>query len=200
MIPTAWHLLEARIQEHPNEAREVNQDGDLPIHRVLRGSFGRYDTPVPLSVVELLIDTHPEGLGVQEEYGRGVPLHFAVKHPDIACFRAVLYNGSAEATVMQNRRFGNTPLHYSTWSMLGLARMWELLCYNRECVLFGTREDRTALQLMENHYRHIAHQTQRDAQRDALRRNAKKVLLAMATRYNHVPEVPSDEMIAIVVA
>jgi hypothetical protein len=34
IIPTAWTLLETRLQEHPNEAREVDRYGYLPIHRV----------------------------------------------------------------------------------------------------------------------------------------------------------------------
>ena len=35
MFPKVWHLLEKRIREHPHEAREVDEDGDLPIHTVL---------------------------------------------------------------------------------------------------------------------------------------------------------------------
>jgi hypothetical protein len=32
MFPKAWHLLEKRIREHPNEAREVGDVGRPPIH------------------------------------------------------------------------------------------------------------------------------------------------------------------------
>jgi hypothetical protein len=34
MSPIVWRLLEKRIREHPNEAREVDEDGNLPIHHV----------------------------------------------------------------------------------------------------------------------------------------------------------------------
>ena len=67
---------------------------------VFRG-LSPYRIEVPLSVVQLLIDTHPEGLHTQEQDGH-IPLHFAVEHPDIECFRAVLYGGNKEATIMQD--------------------------------------------------------------------------------------------------
>ena len=191
MIPTVWILFQTRIQEHPNEATEGNrhqgrQHGDLLIHRVLK-LHSRYDTPAPLSVLKLLIDVHPEGLVVQDARGC-VPLHYAVSHPDIECFRAVLYSGSIEATTTQNSH-GNTPLRYSSWPDVGLARMWELLCYNRHCA------NQTDLDFLE----HYQFSTRReDARRQAPLQRAKIVLMKMATLYNHVPQVPSDEMIAII--
>ena len=72
ILPTVWHLLEKRIREHPHEAREENEGehGDLPIISVFRSSMPVFRTspftPVPLSVVQLLIDTHPEGLCTQD--------------------------------------------------------------------------------------------------------------------------------------
>jgi ankyrin repeat protein len=58
----------------------------------------------------LLIETHPDGLHFQDNYGR-IPLSYALEHPFIDCFRSVLYNGNAEATTIQNED-GWTPLHY----------------------------------------------------------------------------------------
>jgi ankyrin repeat protein len=92
LIPAVWRLLEERIREYPNEAREVDEDGNLPIHRVLYASeaFNK-STAAPLSLVRLLIEIHPDGLHFRDDYGR-VPLHWAVDHPCIDCFRVVLFN------------------------------------------------------------------------------------------------------------
>ena len=81
---------------------------------------------------------------------------------------------------------GWTPLHYSTCLDVGLARMWELLCYNCECISIQDRNHETPLQRIEN------------SSEPHIRQHAKKVLLKMVTNYNHVPQVPSDEMIAVV--
>ncbi len=93
MFPKVWHLLEKRIREYLNEAREVDDDGKLPIHIVLDYSRRlRTNTAAPLSLVHLLIEVHPDGLHVLDLVGY-IPLHSAVDHSCIDCFRAVLYNG-----------------------------------------------------------------------------------------------------------
>ena len=137
MIPTAWHLFQTRIQEHPNEATEVDQRGNLLIHRV-------FSTSAPLSLVQLLIETHPEGLYTQDIDGQ-LPLHHAVYHPYIDCFRAVLYNGIVEATTKQDV-WGYNPLNSSTMSGFGLAIVWELLCYNPKSVAIQNGHGETALE------------------------------------------------------
>lgn len=50
--------------------------------------------PAPLSLlVQLLIEMHPQGLHIKD-HGGYIQLHYAVGHPCIDCFHAVLYNGS----------------------------------------------------------------------------------------------------------
>ena len=78
-------------------------------------------------------------------------------------------------------------------SCVGLAVTWELLCYNPKCVTFQRYQNQMALQYLElGHY-----QEETDRQLVA-RRNAKIVLLKLVANYNHVPKVPSDEMIAVI--
>ena len=104
-IPAAWQVLETRIQEHPNEARETGAFDNLPIHNILDMSrlLHKKTDGVPLSLVQLLIEIHPEGLHFQDGFGN-TPLHIVVFHPDIECFRAVLYNGNVEATTVQEQQ------------------------------------------------------------------------------------------------
>lgn len=51
-FPTVWRLLETRIREHSNEAIEADDDGDLPIHDVLRFLTYSTDAPAPLSLLQ----------------------------------------------------------------------------------------------------------------------------------------------------
>jgi hypothetical protein len=102
MFPIVWHLLEKRIQEHPHEAREVGDYGRLPIHDVLWYSSNlKANTPAPLSLVQLLIKLHPDGFHFQSHSGY-IPQDWAVHHPYIDCFRAVLYNGRVQAATIQD--------------------------------------------------------------------------------------------------
>ncbi len=134
MIPKMWNLLEKRIRENPHEAREVDYYGCLPIHEVLSVSDERKttNTAVPLSLLRLLIEVHPDGLHVQDPLGY-IPLHCALCHPCIDCFRAVLYNGGVYATTIQ-AEYGTTPLHKSIAPNVSLATLWELLHFNRDCI------------------------------------------------------------------
>jgi hypothetical protein len=190
MFPKVWHLLEKRIREHPDEAREVNEhNGFVPIHYVLRFS-GYVKTKfhaAPLSLLQLIIELHPDGLHVQDVNG-SIPLHFAVYHPCIDCFRAVLYNGGVEATTIQED--GQTcPLDRSTDPNVSLAMLWELLCFNRDCMTIQDGRRMTALKLLEE---------EMIPQQDKVtRQNAKIVLLKLAANYNYVPKVPNDATIAI---
>ncbi len=59
MYPAVWKILEKRIQKHPEEAGHADPlHNALPIHDVFAGTR----TAVPLSLVKLLIDKHPEGI------------------------------------------------------------------------------------------------------------------------------------------
>jgi ankyrin repeat protein len=187
MSPIVWRLLEKRIREHPNEAREVVDGGGLAINNVLRFSYKLIsNTAAPLSLVQLLIELHPDGLHVQNSNGC-IPLHWATYYPCIDCFRAVLYNGGVEATTIQTSR-GETPLAWSTDRYVSLAMLWELLCFDHGCVVTQDRGGMTALDLVKRHM--LYHD-------DVTRLNAKSVLLKLAANYNHVPKVPNDATIAI---
>ena len=199
MIPTAWILFQTRIQEHPNEATEV-ESTQVANRRSTHSQsphsrFSGNDTPVPLSVVELLIDVHPEGLGVQDAYGC-VPLHYAVSHPDIACFRAVLYNGSIEATITQNSH-GNTPLRYSSWLDVGLARMWEITVLQPPLCQYSDNEDRT-LDFLE----HYQFSTRRRKMPDPTSSPSPGMQRKSYSQWQHSTimslKLPSDETIAII--
>jgi hypothetical protein len=190
--PKVWHLLEQRIREHPNEAREVDEGSNLPIHHVLwfSGIMKTNFHAAPLSLIQLLIELHPDGLHVQNSNGC-IPLHFALHHPCIDCFRAVLYNGGVEATTIQTSISGETPLAWSTDRYVSLAMLWELLCFNRDCMTIQDGRGMTALELLQ--------EDMRPQQEDQVKRhNAKIVLLKLAANYNHVPKVPNDATIAIV--
>jgi hypothetical protein len=67
-----------------------------------------------------------------------------VDHPCIDCFRAILYNGGVEATTIQTS-IGKTPLHGSTARNVSLVTLWELLCFNRDCITIQDVHGRTAL-------------------------------------------------------
>jgi hypothetical protein len=189
MFPKVWHLLGKRIREHPNEAREVGDDGRLPIHYIFWYSGNlKTNTAAPLSLIQLLIEVHPDGLHVQDQDGC-IPLHWAIDHPFIDCFREVLYSSGVEATIIQTRH-GWTPLHRITSPHISLARLWELLCFDHGCVIIQDRVGMTAL-----HYLEVEMETQQD---QVKRQNAKSVLLKLASNYNHVPKVPNDATIAIV--
>jgi hypothetical protein len=184
MFPKVWHLLEKRIREHPHEAREVDEGNGrlhLPIHDVLwySGEMKTNFHAAPLSLIQLLIEVHPDGLHVQDDNGR-VPLHFAVNHPCIDCFRAVLYNGSVDATTIQ-ASFGWTPLHKSIAPNVSLVTMLELLHFNRDCITIQGSDGRTALDILE--YLYAEH--------------VKAVFLKLVKNYNHVPKVPNDATITI---
>ena len=49
------------MREHPNEAREANVLGRLPINAVLDRSSGDSKYTVPLSLIQLFIQVYPEG-------------------------------------------------------------------------------------------------------------------------------------------
>ncbi len=191
-FPKVWHLLEKRIREHPNEAREVYNTG-LPIHFVLRFSGYQYpNTAAPLSLVQLLIELHPDGLHIQDHAGC-IPLRWAVDHPCIDCFRAVLYNGGVEATTIQCVYHGRTALHWSTYGKVSLATSWELLRFNRGCITIQDDRGRTALELLDNGYHQYCRYLE---DRYQYRLNAKIVLLKLAANYNHVPNHPSEDVSA----
>jgi hypothetical protein len=187
MFPTVWSLLQERIHKHQHEAREVDEgDGSLPIHNVLYLSVGRKElTAAPLSLLQLLIQLHSDGLHFQDGLGR-IPLHWAVGHPSIDCFRAVLYNDNAEATTIQTSN-GWIPLHWSTDPNISLARLWELLCFNRDCVTIQDGRGMTAMELLRGKYEPWYRQVL------PTRQNAKAVLLKLAANYNHVPKLPMDD-------
>lgn len=42
--------------------------------------------------------------------------------------------------------YGFTPLHESTWQGRSLEPLWELLCYNRDCVSVQNNDEMAALQ------------------------------------------------------
>jgi hypothetical protein len=176
MIPTAWTFLETRLQEHPNEAREVDRYGYLPIHRVFFVSRTRDQEQntheAPLSLIELLIEMHADGLHFRDGIGN-VALHHAAYHSCIDCFRAVLYNGNVEAPTTQNVA-GYTPLHFSTSLYTGLAVFWELVSFNRECVNVQNGRNEAAFQL-------LALVDGRDlSQQQVFCTNAKNILLKLA--------------------
>jgi hypothetical protein len=101
-------------------------NGNLPIHHVLWVSH-RHETKVdaaPLSLIQLLIELHRDGLHIQTSSSGCIPLHFAFGHPCIDCFRAVLYNGGVEATTIQTS-IGSTPLHCSAEPCFSLASRGE---------------------------------------------------------------------------
>ncbi len=200
MFPKVWHLLEKRIRENPNEAREVGYLGRLPIHNVLWYSgrlpihnvlwySGKLKTnpAAPLSLVQLLIEVHPDGLHFQDHL-QGVPLHWAVYHPCIDCFRAVLYSSGVDATTIQTFE-GWTPLHRSTNLCVSLAMLWELLRFNSDCITIQDSDGRTALDLLE--------QENIPQEDEVTRQNAKSVLLKLAANYNHVLMVPNDATITV---
>ena len=188
MFPKVWHLLEKRIRENPNEAREVGYYGRLPIHNVLWYSGKlKTNTAAPLSLVQLLIEVHPDGLHFQDHL-QGVPLHWAVYHPCIDCFRAVLYSSGVDATTIQTFD-GWTPLHRSTNLCVSLAMLWELLRFNSDCITIQERDGRTALDLLE--------QENIPQEDEVTRQNAKAVLLKLAANYNHVLMVPNDATITV---
>jgi hypothetical protein len=193
MSPIVWRLLEKRIREHPNEAREVvDGSGGPPIQLVLLFSSGVLGTnfhAAPLSLIQLLIELHPDGLHVQNSNGC-IPLHWATYYPCIDCFRAVLYNGGVEATTVQTRS-GETPLAWSTDLNVGLAMLWELLCFNRDCMTIQDGRGMTALELLQERYEPWYRQV-------PTRQNAKAVLLKLVQNYNHVPKLPSDDVTALI--
>mmetsp|Transcript_2528 Transcript_2528/g.4594 ORF Transcript_2528/g.4594 Transcript_2528/m.4594 type:complete len:369 (-) Transcript_2528:106-1212(-) len=197
MFPKVWHLLEKRIRENPHEAREVDDSGYtyLPIHEVLSVSDERKttNTAVPLSLLRLLIEVHPDGLHDQDPNGY-IPLHWALCHPCIDCFRAVLYNGGVDATTIQ-AEYGTTPLHKSIAPNVSLATLWELLHFNRDCITIQDSDGRTALELLEYRYRHYVCRHLEDRYHYGL--NEKAVLLKLAANYNYVPKVPNDATITI---
>jgi hypothetical protein len=77
--------------------------------------------------------SHPDGRCVQNEYG-DIPLHFALRHPCIVCFRAVLHSGNVDVTTMQDLN-EETALHLSTektyWSccIVGVALLQPWACH-----------------------------------------------------------------------
>jgi hypothetical protein len=88
ILPAVWDLLEMRIREHPNEAREVDRYGCLLIHRVFHRPLDQEQSnAAPVSLVELLIELHIEGLHVQDNVG-SVPLHYALYHPHMRTWTA----------------------------------------------------------------------------------------------------------------
>jgi hypothetical protein len=84
-FPTVWCLLETRIRKHSNEVIEADDDGDLPIHDVLRFLHTRWMLQ-PLFPSSNVSGSHLDGRYIQNEYG-DIPLHFALRHPFIVCFR-----------------------------------------------------------------------------------------------------------------
>jgi hypothetical protein len=68
--------------------------------------------------------------------------------------------------------------------------LWELLCYNRECVIIPGFRGVTALQLFEFYEEHFETIT--------TQMNPKAVILKMAQYYNHLPKLPNDAMIEVV--
>jgi hypothetical protein len=197
LIPAVWRLLEERIREYPNEAREVDEDGNLPIHRVLYASeaFNK-STAAPLSLVHVLIERYPDGLHVQDGNGC-IPLYLAMDHPCIDCFRAVLYNGGVEATTIQDRN-GESPLYRSTWPDASLARLWELINYNREGVSIQNKSDMPAFELLDDDDEEEEDYAIGRQQEFSIRQDAKFILLKMAAKYNHVLEIRIDEMIQLI--
>jgi hypothetical protein len=68
--------------------------------------------------------------------------------------------------------------------------LWELPCYNRECVIIPGFRGVTVLQLLEFYEEHFETIT--------TQMNAKAVILKMAQYYNHLPKLPNDAMIEVV--
>ncbi len=100
------------------------------------------------------------------------------------------HSGNIKATTTQDE-LGWTALHSTARvEVIGLAILWELLCYNCECVAIQDDSGMTALHLVEEDNR---------TQPQDTRRNAKIVLLKMATNYNHVPNLPSDHGVVAIV-
>lgn len=127
--------------------REGPQSSESFLHR-------DFDSPtlycLSLSLLQLLIKVHPEGLDFQDMYGN-TSLHHAGNLHYIDCLRAFLYSGNVEAPATQNM-FGETPLHWSMEygsnipSNVSLATLWEFLCYNHKCVAIQNNDGMTALQ------------------------------------------------------
>eukprot|EP00544_Gedaniella_sp_CCMP2646_P002098 CAMPEP_0202509042 /NCGR_PEP_ID=MMETSP1361-20130828/52563_1 /ASSEMBLY_ACC=CAM_ASM_000849 /TAXON_ID=210615 /ORGANISM="Staurosira complex sp., Strain CCMP2646" /LENGTH=269 /DNA_ID=CAMNT_0049143239 /DNA_START=445 /DNA_END=1254 /DNA_ORIENTATION=+ len=108
----------------------------------------------------------------------------------IDCFRAVLYNGGVEATTIQED--GQTcPLDRSTDPNVSLAMLWELLCFNRDCITIQDGRGMTALELLQERHEPRYRQV-------PTRQNAKAVLLKLVENYNHVPKLPSEDVTALI--
>jgi ankyrin repeat protein len=140
------------------------------------------NTAAPLSLLRLLIEVHPDGLHFRDFVG-WIPLHWAVFHPCIDCFRAVLYSSGVDATTIQDE-YGLTPLHRSIAPNVSLVILWKLLHFNCDCITIQDSDGRTAIEFSEE-------------QNYQYRLNAKSVLLKLAANYNHVPKVPNDATITL---
>jgi hypothetical protein len=123
----------------------------LPIHYVfLLSGYQMTNTAMPLSLVQLLIKLYPDGLHIQDHAGC-IPLRWAGYHPCIDCFRAVLHNTGVKATTIQCV-YGRTALHWSTFQKVSCAMLWELLCFNCDCITIQDGRGRTALDFLEDDY------------------------------------------------
>lgn len=131
--------------------------------------------------------SHPDGRYVQNEYG-DIPLHFASPLHRMLSRCPSQWQCRCNDNARLKRR-NCVALEYRK-KRIGPAVLWELLCYNRECVIIPGFRGVTALQLLEFYEEHFETIT--------TQMNAKAVILKMAQYYNHLPKLPNDAMIEVV--
>jgi len=101
-IPLDEAALRLRIKSHPQEAREKDRWGELPLHKAAcRGTS--------VAVVSALLIAYPDGARIQNQNGE-LPLHFAAETNASVDVISVLLNAYPGSAQIQDK-WGDLPLH-----------------------------------------------------------------------------------------
>ena len=97
-------LLGLRIKSHPQEAREKDRWGELPLHKAARRGTS-------VAVVSALLIAYPDGARIQDKNG-DLPLHYAAEIDASVDVVSVLLNAYPGGAQIKDNQ-GNLPLHYN---------------------------------------------------------------------------------------
>ena len=99
-----WQDAVRRLNSHPNEAKQKNNDGDLPLHWAVANN-------APVEVVSKLLDAYHDGAQLKNNDGR-LPLHDAAyENASVDVIRKLLDTYPDGAQVKDND--GYLPLHFA---------------------------------------------------------------------------------------
>ncbi|XRB22513.1 hypothetical protein RI054_31g123650 [Pseudoscourfieldia marina] len=97
-----WQDAVRRLNSHPNEAKQKNKDGDLPLHWAVANN-------APVEVVSKLIDAYRDGVQVKNNNGN-LPLHYAANYNAPVEVISKLLDAYRDGAQVKNND-GNLPLH-----------------------------------------------------------------------------------------